>query len=112
MPVKIIRALTVYYLSLNAAISFTPGESKMRVRSFVAVTALSFFATSAGQYALVEARGAPPQHVSIVDPIDMSRYAASAHFCAGIVASWLHKAPKTFVKQELNRCYAAELPRV
>ena len=84
----------------------------MRIRSFIAVTALSCLVTSAGQYALVEARVAPPHSVSIVDPIDMSQYAAKAHFCAGIVASWLHKAPKTFVKQELNRCYAAELPRV
>jgi len=89
----------------------------MRIRSFIVVTALSFLVTSAGQYALYaeplsKQRTPPPHHVSIVDPIDMSRYAASAHFCAGIVASWLHKAPKTFVKQELNRCYAAELPRV
>ena len=89
----------------------------MRIRSFVAVTALSFLVTSAGQYALYaeplsKQRTPPPTHPVIVDPIDMSQYAASAYFCANIVASWLHKAPKTFVTRELNRCYAAELPRV
>ena len=83
----------------------------MRIRSFIAVTALSFLVTSAGQYALY-ARTPPPLPPVIVDPIDMTHYEANAHFCANIVASWLHKAPKTFVKQELNRCYAAELPRV
>ena len=83
----------------------------MRVRSFISVTALSCLVTSAGQYALY-ARTPPPAHPVIVDPIDMSQYAANAYFCANIVASWLHKAPKTFVKRELNRCYAAELPRV
>ena len=86
----------------------------MRVRSFIAVTALSCLVTSAGQYALC-ARTPPPPPVSIVDPIDMSQYVASAYFCAGLEAAWLKKAPhlsKAFVKRELNRCYAAELPRV
>ena len=90
-------------------------EFSSKRRSFIAVTALSCLVTSAGQYALY-ARTPPPHPVVIVDPIDMTHYAASAYFCADRVEGWVEmfhmKAPRAFIKRELNRCYAAELPRV